>query len=511
MTRKRPATWHAAKRAAPHTNPKGGGQESAERPPYQKGGPESVPPPCVEVVGEPVVENSPAPTPRDAMDRIAGGPLRGQLVGEVARRFPHRPADDIEEAFHEAYTRGVTSCRWRRDIEVYGWLRRTMVNWLIDRERRERRELVADTTGGAFLEVADAQAEPLRVLGRRQDRQEIRDVHLTVLKQLSARQRRVAAMHAKGTERKEIARRVAASENAVKKDLKTVFRVARDQVVVRSGHGCSHGEALVISYAFGLGGKAIPAKAQLHLAHCDRCGQFLRELEAWREKVAALLPAPTASQADPALVERTLHKTADVLASLKQHATQAGTHAKQQLAEASTQAKQQAAAGYTRAVEYTPLASARPGAAATAIAGCLALGGGAATYCIEKGVDPLGAFGRDRPADVADAARKPPEKKPPAEQPPDPPQVPAAAPAPAPHAQPPAPEPTPPQPAPTQPAPAPAPPAPPPPPPPEPTPPAVQFGEPATPAQSSPAAPAPSPQPARPAPAPQGGSDLYGP
>jgi hypothetical protein len=50
-----------------------------------------------------------------------------------------------------------------------------MVNWLIDRERRERRELVADTTSGAFLEVGDAREEPLRVLGRRQERAEVRD------------------------------------------------------------------------------------------------------------------------------------------------------------------------------------------------------------------------------------------------------------------------------------------------------------------------------------------------
>jgi RNA polymerase sigma factor (sigma-70 family) len=215
MTRKRRATWREPTRAEPHTNPKSGGLESAEQSTDQLESPKSVAPPCVEVGGELVVENSPARTPRDALDRIAGGALRGQLVGEVARKFQHHPSDEIEEAFHEAYTRGLTSCRWRRDIEVYGWLRRTMVNWLIDRDRRERRELLADTTSGAFLCVADASAEPLRVLGRRQERQELRDVHLTVMKQLSDRQQRVAAMHVNGTERKEIARRVAASENAV--------------------------------------------------------------------------------------------------------------------------------------------------------------------------------------------------------------------------------------------------------------------------------------------------------
>jgi RNA polymerase sigma factor (sigma-70 family) len=329
-------------------------------------------------VGETVVENSLAPSPRDALDRIAGGALRGQLVAEVARKFPHRSADDVEEALSEAYTRGLTGCRWRRDREVYGWLRRTMVNWLIDRERRDRRELVVDTTAGAFLELADARAEPPRVLGRRQDRREVQDVHLTVLRQLGDRQRRVALLHGKGTERREIARRLAASENAVKKDLKRVFRVARDQVVGRSGHGCPDGEGLIVRYAFGLPGKALAGQAQLHLAGCARCRQFFHELEAWREKVAALLPPSAAADADAGLVERTLHRAADALASLKQQASDSTAQAKQQLADATAQAKQHAAAGYGRAVEFTPLAGARPGAAATAIAGCLALGGGAA-------------------------------------------------------------------------------------------------------------------------------------
>src|SRR5688572_9021338 len=106
------------------------GPERAEAPPRGARGPESAPASCVRVVGETVVENSAASTPREVLDRIAGGSLRGQLVGEVARRFRHRSADEVEEAFHEAYTRGLTGCRWRRDKEAYGWLRRAMVNWL---------------------------------------------------------------------------------------------------------------------------------------------------------------------------------------------------------------------------------------------------------------------------------------------------------------------------------------------------------------------------------------------
>jgi RNA polymerase sigma factor (sigma-70 family) len=463
---------------------------TADPPPSRDWGPRSTSTPCVEVVGESVATPA-CSTPRETLDRVAAGPLRAQLVGEVARKFARRPLDEIEDAFHEAYTRALTACHWQREREVYGWLRRVMINWLIDRERRGRLELVADTTSDGFLEVEDARAEPLSVLGRRQELAEIEDVHVAVLEQLSERQRDVVSLHARGTERKEIARRVAASENAIKKDLKRAFRVARQEVIARSGHGCPDGEPLIIRYAFGLGGKAIPAEAQLHLAHCDRCGQFFRELEAWREKVASLMPLPAVEQASPGAVERGLENAMDVLGQVKQTVLDGGT-----------QLKNQAAASYYRAVDPTPLATVRPGAATAAVATCLGIVGGA-TYCVDNSLNPV-----EQLAEVV--------QEQPVEQPEPTPSEPPSAPPPA--ATPPATSETPPQPVVQAPPPAPAePPAPapepPPPPPPEPTPAPVQFGEPAsTPAQPTQAVPPPSSlTPAEPAPAPAGGSDLYGP
>lgn len=68
-------------------------------------------------------------------------------------------------------------------------------------------------------------------------------------------------------------------------------------------------------------------------------------------------------------LERAGEKTAEALAALKQHATNA----------------------YYRAVDPTPLAGARPGTIAGVVASCIAIGGGAATYCVEQGVNPVGA------------------------------------------------------------------------------------------------------------------------
>ena len=157
----------------------------------------------------------------------------------------------------------------------------------------------------------------------------MRELHLTVLKRLNDRQRRVISLHAKGTDRREIARRVDASENAVKKDLKRVFSVARDEVVGRSGHGCPEGEGLVVRYAFGLGGKGIPTKAQLHLAHCERCGEFFRALETWLEKVAVVFPVPAIEQASPGAVERTVDKAIEVVGQIRQQAVDGGAQLKQ--------------------------------------------------------------------------------------------------------------------------------------------------------------------------------------
>ncbi|HEY5977338.1 MAG TPA: sigma-70 family RNA polymerase sigma factor [Solirubrobacterales bacterium] len=80
------------------------------------------------------------------------------------------------------------------------------------------------------------------------------------------------------------------------------------------------------------------------------------------------------------LLERVARKSTETLASFKQ-----------QVADTGAQLKQHATATYYRAVDPTPLAAARPGTVGAVLASCLAIGGGAATYCVEQGVNPVGA------------------------------------------------------------------------------------------------------------------------
>ncbi len=129
-----------------------------------------------------------------------------------------------------------------------------------------------------------------------------------------------------------------------------------------------------------------------HIRNCATCRATVRDLHATRlGGLGALWPVPAllaplrwvatrfgdrnrASDGEPArprLVEWTLQRAGDGVASVKSHAT----------------------AAYTRAADPTPLAAVRPGAAAAAVAGCLAVGGGT-TLCVTQGVDPIGGLAR---------------------------------------------------------------------------------------------------------------------
>jgi hypothetical protein len=164
--------------------------------------------------------------------------------------------------------------------------------------------------------------------------------------------------------------------------------VGREELVRLAGHGCESGESLVARFAFGLAGPREVREAQLHLATCPRCGALYERLDVWRAKVAVLLPIPVAAQARPGVIERALHGASEALSSGKRHGRDGVSAVREHVVDGASQLKQHT---YARVVDPTPLAGLRPGAAAAAIAGCLAVGGGA-TYCAQQGVDPIGGL-----------------------------------------------------------------------------------------------------------------------
>lgn len=424
---------------------------------------------------------------QEVLDWLLRNGRRETLCGEVTRitGAPHALVEDVvQEVCLLAATTG--KCRGGSEGEVYNWLRTSTLRRVrrsLDRAYH-RREILVGWSGAEAERVPVGDGVDAEVLERERER-ELAELARTICADLSERQRQVAALHSHGLAGREIARHLNTSERRVKHLKQETLARARDALAGAAGGGCEEGKPLISRLAFGLASPRERTQAQLHLTSCELCGALYQRLELWHQKVAALLPIPAAAHIEPSLLERVVHKSAHVV-----------TQAKHQLSDAGSQAKQHAAASYYRTVDPTPLSGIRPGAAATVIASCLALGGGGA-YCVERGVNPITSV--IQPAPTNPTPQEPAQEPDPAEQPSDTPPPAVQQP---PAISTPAPEP------PAQPERQPAPPAP------KPTPAGVQFGEPATPASvaSSSPQPAEAPAPAQPAGATKNaGTDLYGP
>ena len=191
------------------------------------------------------------------------------------------------------------------------------------------------------------------------------------------------ALHVRGSKRPQIAVHLGLTPRTVKRQLERIMTVGRAELVHLAGHGCELGEPLVARLAFGLASPHEAGQAQIHLAGCAKCALLYERLDVWRERVAALVPVPAVEPARPGLVDWTLQRSSEAAVSIKQHASSA----------------------YARAVDPTPVAGARPGAAIAAVAGCLAIGGGT-TYCVSQNVDPISGL-----AQVVGPAREPEPKR----------------------------------------------------------------------------------------------------
>jgi RNA polymerase sigma factor (sigma-70 family) len=302
------------------------------------------------------------------------------LRAQLAERFPGRPEDEIEEAVQTACHRFLDKGPDISDPgRAYAWLRTVAHHALIDELRVRRRAVAADPTDPVIEAVEAEHPGPVEELIELEQGSELGLLVEEVSSTLSDRRREVFALWAAGRRRPEIAEELGISDRAVKKALEQIMQSAREVVARRAGGGCAEGESLVLRLTCGLAEAGEAARARLHISHCARCSTFAEELEGWREKAGALLPAPLVAEvASPGVVGRAVGRVEHAIGSARRH-----------LVGGSAQVRQQASlAGYTR-TDPTPLAGIRPGAAAAVVVGCLAIGGGAG-YCVHKGVDPLG-------------------------------------------------------------------------------------------------------------------------
>jgi DNA-directed RNA polymerase specialized sigma24 family protein len=313
---------------------------------------------------------------------VCEGPGRGEaLRTQLAARYPDCSADEIEEAIQYACKSFLDEAEGiGAPGQVYAWIRTAALRSLGREADRHHREVVVDP-GEDGLEGVGAQvAGPIEELIEIEDDADLELLVTEVSSSLSERRRDVLALHGAGIKRSQIAERLGLPERVVKRDIEAIMDEARATLARLAGGGCERGEPLVMRLLCGISDPVESAQAREHLSDCARCGQFSERLIAWREKAGAMLPAPVAEGASPGVLGRIAESSTERLAALKQHVLDGGA-----------QIKQHATTTYYRAVDPTPLAAARPGTAAAVIASCIAIGGGAATYCVEQGVDPLGA------------------------------------------------------------------------------------------------------------------------
>ncbi|HET6867167.1 MAG TPA: sigma-70 family RNA polymerase sigma factor [Solirubrobacteraceae bacterium] len=322
------------------------------------------------------------------LEEIASGRRGEALRAQVAAWNREATWEQVEEAFQEACARATRLCTGQTMGEVYTWLRTTTHREVGDMRERVKHEIVVDTSNAA-LESTDASlAAPDEVLIEREDRAEVNRLTLALLDRLAERERRIAVLHSHGLARNEIAQHMGITPRIVKRSVEEILTTGRDQLVRLVGFGCADGHEYVSRYAFGLAGVREARRAQTHLMTCARCGAMYERLDMWRDRVAALLPVPPVVESHAHLAERVIHAGADALSSGPSPATASPTGLRRHLASVAGHVREQATAAYYRTVDPTPLAGVRPGAVAAAVAGCLAIGGGA-TYCVQQGADPF--------------------------------------------------------------------------------------------------------------------------
>jgi RNA polymerase sigma factor (sigma-70 family) len=345
-------------------------------------------------------------TARHLLEDYGRGGRRGrELRARLAREFRHHDEDEIEDAVQ-------TACRCFLD-EAPGitdpgaadtWIHTAAYRAMLREVGRRGRSVPDDPIAREAKDAAlvDDGPGPAEELIDLEDTSELEILVRQVASSLSDQRREIFRLWASGLKRPEIATELGVSEKVVKRGLEDVMRRAREVVAEKAGGGCAEEESVVLRFVCGLADAAEVIRARAHLERCGRCSSFAEQLEAWREKAGVVLGPAAAEVAQPGLVGRSLARAGEALSSARRH-----------VLGGATQAKQQVTAGYARAVDPTPLAGIRPSAVAAVVAGCLAVGTGAATYCAQEGVDPLtAAAGLIRGSGEEAKEEEPPAKEP---------------------------------------------------------------------------------------------------
>lgn len=300
---------------------------------------------------------------------------RDYVLAVLGRRCGWLDHADREAIFHDAYALllekqrdGDLDLDVMHPHQVRAYLVQTSLYKSLDEGKRAERKRAVPMGDDAFSSP-DTSAPLDETLSISLDNARVREI----IDELPARRQAIVKLRffldrAPG----EIQELLGIRERVYRRELERAMRhIAERYELVRDGNFCDSRRSLVMAYVSGVAGPNRAREAQAHLDTCPACRHWAVQLRDAARQVAGVLPLPVLADHHGLLTQ-----AVDGLAVVKD-----------QIADVATTLKQHAAMGVARVDATTAGYStvARPGTVAAAVAGCLALGGGA-TYCAVEGL-----------------------------------------------------------------------------------------------------------------------------
>lgn len=312
------------------------------------------------------------------------------VLGVLARRSPFIRPVDRQGVYHDAFTLVLEKAgSGRLDVDgmnarqLRAYLAKTAVLIALDQVRWGERAHTRPLTD-VDIERANGEQPPEERVAAGSELAVLREI----VAELPERRRAVVKLrYFFDREPKEVQLMLGISARTYRLEIERALRhIAQRYQVAREGRWCDDRRSLILAYVAGIAGPRKAVEARLHLQACRACAQMAAELRLAARKVAAVAPLP-----ELALQDGTLARMAEGLAVARDQLADLGGQAKQHAFSLVARTDPTASGNY--------LAGTRPGAMAATVASCVAIGGGAATYCAAEGLpDPIRpVFGVERP------------------------------------------------------------------------------------------------------------------
>ncbi|MGI8511933.1 MAG: sigma-70 family RNA polymerase sigma factor [Solirubrobacteraceae bacterium] len=317
---------------------------------------------------------------------------REAVLAMLSERFPRFPEHDRLDLYQDAWERLLRKQAGGEQIpSPGGYLIETVFHEALHRLSRNRTPAPVDPDSPELVELADDDADSTeeQVLVRDQAR-----IARELIASLEPRQQAVFKLRWDlQLDPDEVRRALDLSRKQyLRLSEEGAATIARRVTELHDGTWSRRQRSLLTACLVGIATGEQRSEAQRRLATDPAVHALFLAANRAVGRAAAIIPLPaTATDRSGALTRLADHAAA----------------AKAQLSDLATGAKQHAAAISTRATDASPLVGARPGAAVTLVAGCIAVGSGAG-YCIQQNANPLDALPHSGPKQGEAHATSPP-------------------------------------------------------------------------------------------------------